>query len=145
MNKGASSTINPGPVFQAGLAPSIEAAQTTQPSMRGTLAGWFKPMTIGVVTEAITGGGETDGQAKASVRELKTSGMMQPGDAEQLTIQSQGQRSWDNFMLHVYRQLDVRTDTRIIIKDVPYRVMGRKDFIANGYIRYDLMEDYENA
>lgn len=145
MSNVSPTAINKGPVFRAGLAPSIVAAQTTLPSMRGTLTGWFKPMVIGVVTEAIAEGGDQDGQAKATVREVKTSGMMQPGDAEKLTIESQGQRSWDNFILHVYPQLDVKTDTRITVRGVPFRVMGKKDFTANGYIRYDLMEDYATA
>lgn len=145
ISNAAPNAINKGPVFRAGLAPSIVAGQTTLPSVRGTLTGWFKPMTVGVVEEKIAQGGDNDGQAVATVREVKTSGLLQPGSDEVLAIKPEGQRSWQTWTMHVYPQLDVKTDTRITIAGVPYRVMTRKDFVANGYIRYGLVEDYENA
>lgn len=137
--------INAGPVFCAGRAGSITAAQTTLPSMRGTLAGWLKPMIIAIVTTAIAEGGDNDGQAVASEREIRTSGVLQPGDAEKLEIKTGGERSWANWVLHVYPQLDVATDTRLKINGTFYRVTSRTDYNANGYIRYDLAEDYADA
>ena len=141
----SATAINRGPVFQAGLAKTIVSAQTTLPSMRGTLAGWAKPIVIGVVTTTIASEGDNDGQAQPSVRDVRTSGVLQPGDAEKLEIGAEGERSWANWVLHVYPQLDVPTDTRLQIEGKFYRVTGRTDYNANGFIRYDLAEDYTDA
>ncbi len=135
--------INPGPVMSAGKNQTIVGAQTTQPSMRGTILGWFKPMIIAVVTEAIIPSGPRQGEVAQTEREIFTSGMMQPGDAEKLDVRAEGQRSWENWVLHVFPQLDVKTDTVIKIKGTPYRVMKRTDYIINGYVRYEIVEDYK--
>lgn len=136
-------TINPGPVLCAGRVATITDAIAPQPSVRTTLTGWFKPMTIGVVTEGIIAEGARAGEAGETVHEIRTSGMMQPGDGETLDIKAEGQRSWKTAVLHVYRQLDVETDTVLKIKDVRYRVTAKKDFVENGYIRYELLQDFE--
>lgn len=137
-------TINPGPVRRAGLARSITAAQTTLPSMRGTVLGWFKPMTVGVVEEKIAAGGDRDGQSVSTVREVRTSGVILPDD-EELEIKKEGQRTWARSILYVFPQLNVLTDTRVIIAGQAHRIMGKKNFTVAGYIRYKLMEDYDNV
>lgn len=135
-------TINPGPVFCAGRVKSIRAAQTTLPSMRSTLLGWLKPMVIGVVSTRISTDADTNGQAVSIMRDLSTSGLIQPGDAEKLSPAKEGERSWDNAILHVLPALDVPNGTRIIIKGVKYKVMGRYDYTANGYTKYELTETF---
>lgn len=144
MIAGPLNAVNPGPVFQAGTAPSIEAGQTTLPSMRGTLAGWFKPMIVGVVTFAIAKGGDRDGQSVPTTREVRTSGVL-VADEEEMSVKPGGDRTLGRWVLHVYPQLNVPTDTRITIKGVPYTVMARRNFTANGYIRYKLTEDFASA
>ncbi len=139
----APNAINPGPVLSAGKNQTIVGAQTTQPSMRGTILGWFKPMIIAVVTETIIAQGPRQGEVGERESEVFTSGMMQPGDAERLDVRAEGQRSWENWVLHVFPQLDVQTDTIIKIKGTPYRVMRRTDYIANGYVRYEITEDFK--
>lgn len=136
--------INAGPVRRAGLAKSITDAQTTLPSMSGTLLNWFKPMIVGVVTEAIAAGGERDGQSVATVRQVRTSGVILP-DEEKLEIKSEGQRTWVRVVLYVHPNLNVQTDTRLTIKGTPYRIMGKKNRTASGFIRYKMIEDYDNV
>ncbi len=136
--------INPGPVFRAGLAPSIVAAQTTLPSMRGTVLGWFKPMIVGIVTETIAAGGVRDGQSVSTVREMRTSGVI-IADEEEIDIKAEGQRSWARSFLYVLPQLDVATDTRLKIAGKFYRVTKKKNFTVNGYIRYVVLEDYDDV
>ena len=138
----SSAVINPGPVFQAGKAPTITAAQTTLPSMRGTVLGWFKPMIIGIVSTVIAESGDNDGQAVATIRELRTSGVIQAGNDEKLSPQAEGQRSWDNATLWVLPQLDVPTSTKIKIDGKLFLVMGKQDWSTNGFMRYDLTETF---
>lgn len=137
-------SINPGPVFSAGLARSIADAQTALPSMRSTLTGWFKPMVVGVVTTSIARSGPNQGESVSVVHEIETSGVLQPdSDGEKLEIRSEGERSWSKWILHVYPQLNVPTDTRIRIGSQWYRVLGKKNYRSNGFIRYNLAEDYD--
>lgn len=132
--------INPGPVFAAGTAKSITAAQTTLPSMRGTILGWFKPMKVGVVTTDIADEGPEDGQAEEVVRWVETSGLFQPGGPEKLSFASEGERSWENATLHVFPQLDVPTKSVLLVNGQRFQVMARWDFSINGYIRYDMVQ-----
>lgn len=144
MNSGTPA-INAGPVLSAGGNRTIAECIAPQPSVRGTLAGWFRPLTIAVATERIASEGPRVGQVVQSFHEVKTSGMVQPGEGESLEIKQGGERSWKTAVLHVYRQLDVPTDTLIKVKGVSYRVTKKQDFEANGYIRYELLQDYVAA
>lgn len=136
------SNINPGPVFSAGSAPTIEAAQSTLPYMASTIRGWFKPLTIGILSTVIAEAGDDQGEAKNTIRELLTSGVIQAGSPEKLSVQPEGERSWENATLHVLPQLDVPTGTKLQINGTLFEVMVRQDWSANGYMRYELIQSY---
>lgn len=140
----ASQTINVGPVFSAGKIRSIRNSLQALPNMRDTILGWFKPMVIGIITTAIVGDGDEAGEAKEISRELRTAGVVLP-DEENLRPDKEGERSWQNWVMWVLPQLDVATDTKLLIQGISYRVMGRKDFSANGYMRYHLTQDFKSA
>lgn len=131
------SPINPGPVFSAGKRKINEQVCPT-PSMRGTVLGWFKPLTMIFLTSTVL-----DGQVKVVERQLKTSGMIQAGDPEKLEMKAEGERSWEWFVLHTLPNVEMQTDDRVSLSGVKYRVMNRTDWAANGYMRYDLIRDYK--
>lgn len=130
-------TINPGPVFSAGKK-KLNEQVCPAPSMRGTVLGWFKPLTMIFVTTTMK-----DGQAQAVERELKTSGMIQAGDPEKLEMKAEGERSWEWFVLHTLPNVQMQTDDRVSLAGVKYRVMSRTDWAANGFMRYNLIKDYQ--
>ncbi len=137
-------TLNPGPVISAGRVGSIRAALSSQPNVRDVLLGWFKSMIVQVVTTEIEGRGPRQGEAKSGTHDVNTSGLRIPGDDEKLeTGDSAGERSWASWTLYTFPNLDLATDTQIKIEGVLYRVMKRRDFSANGYIRYGLVEDFQ--
>lgn len=138
-------TINPGPVLCAGDAPTIESAQTTLPSMRGTVIGWFKPLKIGVVQTSIADEGPEDGQVQEVLRWIETSGVLQPGSPENLSVQPEGERSWENAVLHVFPQLNVPTGTKLQIAGMKFEVMARWDYSVNGYVKYELVQSFACA
>lgn len=130
-------TLNPGPVFAAGKRKLSEQV-CPSPSMRGTVIGWFKPITMIFLTTTVT-----DGQSKATERELKTSGMIQAGDPENLEMKAEGERSWEWFVLHTLPNAQMQTDDRVSLAGVKYRVMNRTDWSTNGFMRYDLIKDFQ--
>lgn len=136
-------TINVGPVFSAGMKGTIADCQSALPSMRATVLGWFKPLVIGVVSTVIADEGEDDGLAQVTVREVRTSGVIQPGDDERLDVRSEGERSWESAILHVFPQLDVPTGTKLRINGRQFEVMGKKDYVQNGFIRYKLTQAFQ--
>ncbi len=129
--------INPGPVFSAGRRRLTEQVCPT-PSVRGTLLGWFRPLTMVFVKTTVT-----DGHAKPIEYELKTSGMIQAGDPEKLEMKAEGERSWEWFVLHTLPNVQMQTDDRVSIRGVKFRVMNRTDWADYGFMRYDCIRDYQ--
>lgn len=135
-----------GPVASAGAVP-LSRSSSGQPVMAEAILDWFRPMTIGVVTSQIQDGTDPsmDGVAKQVVRYQITNGCVQPGKATKMDIQAGGQRSWQSCVMHTTPDFNLDTDSVILIEDTRYRVMEVRDFSVNGYLRYELLEDYERA
>lgn len=129
--------INPGPVFSAGRRTLTDQVCPT-PSVRATLLGWFRPLTMVFIENAVT-----DGKVKPIERELKTSGMLQAGDPEKLEMKAEGERSWEWFVLHTLPNVQMQTDDRVFVRGVKFRVMQRTDWVGYGYMRYDCIRDYQ--
>lgn len=137
----------PGPVFSAGSLP-LRHSSGGQPFMGETLLDWFEPMVLGVITTVIQTGEEDEtqnGVAKETVREVATQGCFQAGTGEKLDIQSVGERSWQNGVLHTMSDFNVPTDSIIRNCAVRYRIKAKGDYSTNGFIRYELVEDYTPA
>ena len=133
----------PGPIVSAG-ATSLADSISGQPFISEGLLDYFRAMLIGIVSARIQGSAvdTLDGTAKTTIIWKLTQGILQPGNSEKLSIQAEGERSWQNGLLHTTPDFNVATDTILIIKDVPYRVMEKKDFSVNGYVEYQILETY---
>jgi len=136
----------PGPVPSAGAVPLSESS-SGQPVMAEAILDFFRPLTITVVTAEIQTGEDPtqDGVVREVRREVKTSGCVQAGDEEKLEIQAGGERSWQSCVMHTAPDFNVATDTVIILEGMKYRVVAKRDFSVNGFIRYKLTQDYERA
>lgn len=138
----------PGPIASAAKLRLVESAGG-QPNVGEALLDWFVPIVIGVITVAIGDGAEGDeanaGVAKETMREVRTSGCFLAGDGAKLDVQAGGERSWENGTLYTTPDFNVATDSKLRIVGVRYRIMKKGDWSVNGYVRYELLEDYAPA
>lgn len=135
----------PGPIACAGDVP-LSDSSSGQPVMAEAILDYFRPITIGVVTTVVQNGDEDptqDGVVKEITRTVRTAGVVRPGGPEKLEVLSGGERSWQSSVLYTTPDFNVDTDTKIVIEGTNYRVMSSTDYSVNGYVRYDLEEDYE--
>jgi hypothetical protein len=104
-------------------------------------------MVVGIVTAQpdTTGEPAKVGTVTEVIREENTSGCLLPGDPEDLDIAPAGARSWQSNLLYTVPSFNVPTDTRLRINGMKYRVMKKRDFSVNGYVKYWLVEGYQNA
>lgn len=123
---------NPGPVFSAGATQRVADAVPTV-NGRSAILGWFRPVTVGLTQQ--TAG--SDGRVTFTVREVQTSGVLQPID-QWLERKSEGGRSWSNWELHCLPNLVVETNATITIRGKKYTVVGKKDYSENGFVIYYL-------
>lgn len=128
--------FNPGPVLSAGAVSDITVKVTPMPGMRGTLQGWFRAFTA----KRVLIQHEEDGTVTTQLLPVNTSGVMQPSEFEELDIQLGGDRSWVYWTLHCTPELRMETNDQVLIRDMNFRVLGRKDYTINGYIEYRLVE-----
>ena len=130
----------PGPIASAGRVPLAQSL-SGQPTIGDALLGLFSAIVVGVITTR----NNAAGVAVETVREVRTAGVWQPGEGETLEIKEEGERSWQNGLLHTAADFNVATDCGIRIDGVRYRITGKKDFSRNGFVRYELLEGYAHA
>lgn len=108
------------------------------PNMGATVASYFQNLVIGLLTKSIV-----NNRVQEVTTNYETKGTIQPLTQEELAIKPEGERSWKWQMLHCQPSLSLKTDDIALIKGIRYRVMGRKGYTDYGYVRYELVEDYE--
>lgn len=131
-------------IAQVGVASanktSVSNAALGLPSMRGTLAGWFRPLVLGKITKSVV-----DFEIREAIKELRCMGVIQPFGPNQLRLKPEGQRSWEWKMLHTTPDVHLENDERFKIAGVPYRVMSNSDYSEYGYRSYELIQDFTKA
>lgn len=116
---------------------SATDAANSLPSMRGTILGWFQPLTLGIVRTMIE-----SAEVIEQVREITTSGVVQPLSLQQLSLKSEGERKWRWFLLHTVPETKLEVGGKIVYRGRPYRVMGAYNWDDYGYRSFELVEDY---
>ncbi len=141
--RGAQAPFVPGPLT-CGRDFPLSQFSSGQPVISSILD-WFVPTEVAVVTSGPQGGGDPreDGVAKETLRKVKTSGCFQPGDPSRVKQSADGDRTFKNGLLHTTPDFNVPNGTVFILEGTRYRVMAVKDHTRNGFVRYDLLEDYE--
>lgn len=74
--------------------------------------------------------------------EIKTMGVFQPLVEDKIEQNPEGQRDWATHSLHSLPNLFAKVNDRVVFDDITYKVMSRKDWRINGYMYYELIEDY---
>lgn len=107
------------------------------PVMTDAMDGWFQQLTFTRITKSI------DNFENSEVRtDVTFRGVMQPLTDKQLMMLPEGQRSWSHQWLHAEPDLVLDTDEIVEFLQIPYRVVAKKDYSQNGYVSYQLTEDY---
>ena len=116
---------------------TVQDAANALPSMRGTLLGWFRPLTLIQIVKTVV-----DFETREVRREISCGGVIQPCGSEELKIKPEGQRTWNWQMLHTTPDVMLDNDEEFTIKGTRYRVMEQTDYSDYGYITYELVQDY---
>lgn len=119
---------------------SISSMINTMPNMANTLNGWETSITLVKITQNIV-----DGDLVTSEQKISFMGVWQPLKDEILELKPEGQRSWSWYWIHAKNgTLNLNTADKIIYQGKKYKVMQRKDYSLNGYVEYQVVEDYES-
>lgn len=108
------------------------------PSTGEALTDWMQPMTFGLVTKTVVGF-----QAAEAVQTISFQGFTTPGVPRRLNLKPEGQRAWTWFVLYADPSLKLDVDDVVTWRGVPTRVMSRSDYSPNGYVMYDLVQDWQ--
>ena len=115
------------------------ATLTNMPNMSTTLNGWETPLELVRLAQVIS-----DGDAEYNEQTIAFQGVWQPLRDEQLQFKPEGQRSWKWFWIHAKAgTLNLNTADKIIFNGERYKVMEKKDYSLNGYVEYQVIQDYE--
>lgn len=134
----------PGPISNASSF-NLNQSRGTLPNVSSAVVRFFQPLKFVKITK-------TTKRAKLiEVREeVATMGVIQPLNSQQLMVKPEGQRAWKWNWIHALPTLVLNNDDVVTLADAPaggtsYRVMGKTDFSAYGYVAYEVVQDYKAA
>lgn len=78
-------------------------------------------------------------------RSVSFLGVIQPLKARDLMLKPEGERAWTWNKVHADPSLQLKVDDVIKYLDTRFRVMARTDYKIYGYIRYELVQDWEKC
>ena len=109
------------------------------PQMANTLTGWEIPLTFIKIVQ-----GTNDGDLTITEKPIKFMGVWQPLRMENLLSKPEGQRSWSWYWVHAKSgTIDLQTADKFLYANKRYKVMSVKDYSLNGFIEYEVIEDFE--
>ena len=110
------------------------------PQMREVLEGWEFPLTLIKIKQDVV-----EGDVVTQEEKIDFLGVWQPLKDEQLQFKPEGQRSWSWYWIHAKAgTLNLLTGDKIIFQNKRFKVMNVKDYSLNGYIEYQIIEDFQD-
>ncbi len=126
--------------IQNGKNTPLNVKTGTFPDVSGAMNDWFQPMVFERVTK------ETIGfQVVETGYETAFRGVIQPLSARRLEQKPVGQRAWTWVLLHAEPVLTLQVDEVVTYRGKQTRVMARKNYSLNGYVEYELVQDWTGA
>lgn len=98
----------------------------------------FKNIVVQIVNASLV-----EGEVQNNPVTMKTQGTVQPMP-EKLAIQMLGERSWKWWVINCYPDLVLATDDRIILNNMPFRIMEKRDCSDYYCLEYWAIEDYRD-
>lgn len=115
-------------------------ALSGMPQLDSALTGWEVPLALTKMIQSVN-----DGFVSFTEQTFNFMGVWQPLKDEQLQFLPENQRSWEWIWIHAKAgTLNLQTADKVIFNDKRYKVMAVKDYSLNGFIEYQLVEDYES-
>lgn len=110
------------------------------PQMGEVLDGWEFPLTLIKIKQNIV-----EGDVVTQEEKIDFLGVWQPLRDEQLQFKEEGLRSWSWYWIHAKTgTLNLQTGDKIIFQSKRFKVMNVKDYSLNGYIEYQIIEDFQD-
>ena len=113
---------------------------TGMPNAASTLRGWFSTLQLTMVQKTII-----DFEVVETLVPIVAQGTVQPFTSRQLEMKPEGQRQWDWRMIHATADLQLKLDDVIQYNGTRFRIMGAFDYIGNGYVQYEAVNDYRHV
>lgn len=109
------------------------------PNVSGALRGWTKKIPVIIIFQEIVDHKKVESESPAVKLEIN----LQPMPFEQIEKKPEEQRSWKWYSLWVRFGALLKTDDKIIIENVKYRIMKSGNWRDGGYQFYEVIEDYQ--
>jgi hypothetical protein len=99
----------------------------------------------GSQAKAITQEVNALGDVVENIRYFNFDGVIQPLDPEEIKVKPAGQWSWDWYWFHTKEDVKLKTNDRVIYRNIEYKIMAVKDYADYGHIEYHCIRDWQNA
>lgn len=102
---------------------------------------WSQSSRAKVITQAVDEYGNVEDQ----ISFFNFDGVIQPLKPEEIKLKDEGQWSWDWYWFHTKPDVYLRTNDRVVYKNIEYKIMAVKDYSDYGHIEYHCIKDWQNA
>ena len=127
-------------MIKNGKDTTLDFQQGNLPNVGSVLLGWMQRMTVLRITKEVV-----NHVLKETAQSVTFHGVMQTMGAEELKMKPEGQWAWSWNTLHAEPSLVLNLDEVIIYQGKAYRIKSKTDYAMYGYVKYDMVEDYENG
>ena len=125
----------------AGRTIKVNDIVDSLPDLSDVMTQWEVPMTANYVTQTVVDGVVTDTAVSKAIK-----GIMQPLKAEEVLLKDEAQRNWSWYQVQVRQDLygELYPTQILILNNIPYKIMAKKDWVLNGYREYHAIRDFES-
>lgn len=127
-------------VIQNGNSIPVNQNCGTIVDVSGALFDTMQPMTFTTTVKSIV-----DFQVVETPTVYNFQGNWQAFTSRQLMMKPEGQRAWSWFTVYAQPGLFLIPDQVVHYLGVQYRVMASKEFNLNGYVNYELIQDWTGS
>lgn len=123
--------------FRLGKNTSLIESSGTLPNMASTLDGWLQKMQFIKITKS------TVNYKVVEVEEIiDFVGVWDGLPTHQLSVKTEGERSWKYYGIHASTALDLKPDDKILYLGERYRILSENDYSLYGYHFYEAVQDF---
>lgn len=109
----------------------------TLPFVADAVKAFLQPVKIGIMQKQ-----QIDGYTQEIPIWKSTIASRQPM-SQAMSVKKEGNRSWRWHVIHITNDVDLETDSIIVLSNVRYRVMEKMNWSEYGYFEYHVIEDYK--
>lgn len=126
--------------IQNGANQSIAFQTGSIPDVSGAILDYFQYMTFDQIVKTIVGF-----QVVETTTPVNFRGVIYPFSPRELQLLPIGERAWSWFNCYAQPVLTLQVDDVVIWNNRQTRVMSKENYHLYGYVRYTLIQDYNNS